>query len=324
MAAPASGLGAAFFGAATVGVGPRLLAFLVDCVVVALVATLVLVLGGPVLAALVAVEIAVGVVVWEARTGCTFGNLALGLRAARQEAPYAPGLRRGALRALVVAAGHLVAGVGQWLVIGSVAFDRGALHQGWHDRVARAVVVDVRRSGPTAASPVAPAAPVSTLAPVAPVAASGTGGSVATVGSRVPSPSGVSAVSSGSTSATRPAPPVTGARVVPVVVLTLDTGEAMTVGGPGVIGRAPRPTPGERCDHVVSMDDPERSLSRTHAHFGVDADGFWVRDAGSGNGTVVVLPSGQALVVGADRPSRVPSGATVRIGDRWFAVDVPR
>ena len=104
-------------------------------------------------------------------------------------------------------------------------------------------------------------------------------------------------------------------------VLTLDTGEAMSVSGPGVIGRAPRPRDGERCDHVVTVDDPQRSLSRTHARFGIDARGFWVADAGSGNGTVVVLPSGQSVVVAPERPTPVPSGSTVRIGDRTVLVE---
>ena len=87
----------------------------------ALVSGVVLALSGSaVLAALAAAELVVGIVVWEARTGRTFGNVLLGLRAARQETPYAPGLARGVPRALVLAAGHLVAGVGQWLVVGSV------------------------------------------------------------------------------------------------------------------------------------------------------------------------------------------------------------
>jgi pSer/pThr/pTyr-binding forkhead associated (FHA) protein len=95
----------------------------------------------------------------------------------------------------------------------------------------------------------------------------------------------------------------------------------MTVSGPGVIGRAPRPIAGERCDHVVVIDDPERSLSRTHARFGIDSRGFWVADAGSGNGTLVVLPTGQTAVVGPDRTVPVPSGSTVRLGDREVVVE---
>ncbi|MCR6687879.1 zinc ribbon domain-containing protein [Cellulomonas sp.] len=145
VSAPAPALGAAFDGAPTVGVGRRLLAYLIDAAVVAAVAGGVLVATGHVFyGALAAAELALGIVVWEARTGRTFGNLALGLRAARAESPYAPGLGRGAARSLVMLAGHAVGGVGQLVVVGSVGFDRGQLRQGWHDRAGRAVVVDVR------------------------------------------------------------------------------------------------------------------------------------------------------------------------------------
>lgn len=334
-------LGVAFDGVRTVPVGLRVVAYLVDALVVLVVAAAVLLATGEVVyAALAAAEVVVGLVVWEARTGCTVGNLALGVRAARVEAPYAPGLGRGALRSLVLVAGHAVAGVGQFVVLGSAGLDRSGLRQGWHDRAGRAVVVDVRgpragglgsrasSSAALAAAP-GPAAP----GPAAPgSAASGTaGGSVPA--RAAPSSAVVTAGSAGPvpTAAVAPAPAVRSgaspAAVAPrsgapaVFVLTLDTGEAMTVSGPGVIGRAPRPITGERCDHVVVIDDPERSLSRTHARFGVDARGFWVADAGSGNGTVVVLPSGQTAVVGADRPVPVPSGSTVRLGDREVVVE---
>src|SRR6478736_3096439 len=108
--APATApLGAAFDGVRAARVGQRLLAFLVDTVCVALVSGVVLALSGSaVLAGLAAAELVIGIVVWEARTGRTFGNVLLGLRAARQETPYAPGLARGVPRALVLAVAHLV------------------------------------------------------------------------------------------------------------------------------------------------------------------------------------------------------------------------
>lgn len=288
-------LGAAFDGVRTAGVGQRLLAFLVDTACVSVAGGVVLALThSAVLAGLAAVEVIVGIVVWEARTGRTFGNTLLGLRSARQETPYAPGLARSVPRALVLAAGHLVAGLGQWLVVGSVSFDKSGRGQGWHDHVGRSVVVDVR--GPRAPL----AAPSGTSLGRAPVAVPVRAAAVAT---STPPP---------------PAPPAVAAPAAYVV--TLDTGQAMTVSGPGLVGRAPQVVPGERCDHVIAIDDPERSLSRTHARFGLDRAGFWVADAGSGNGTVVVLPSGQSVPVAPEQRVVVPSGSTVRIGDRTFTV----
>lgn len=298
----AAPLGAAFDGVRTAGVGQRLLAFLVDTLAVSVAGGVVLALThSAVLAGLAAVEVIVGIVVWEARTGRTFGNTLLGLRSARQETPYAPGLARSVPRALVLAAGHLVAGLGQWLVVGSVSFDKAGRGQGWHDHVGRSVVVDVR--GPRA--PLAATSGVS--GGRAPVAVPVHAAAVAT--STPPAPAAV---------ATSPAPAVVPAPTAYVV--TLDTGQAMTVSGPGLVGRAPQVVPGERCDHVIAIDDPERSLSRTHARFGLDRAGFWVADAGSGNGTVVVLPSGQSVRAAPEQRVVVPSGSTVRIGDRTFTV----
>jgi hypothetical protein len=127
----------------------------------------------------------------------------------------------------------------------------------------------------------------------------------------------------------RPAPETTAPRVVhhqaqpsPFLV-TLDTGEVMSVTGPGLIGRAPRPAAGERCDHVVVVDDPERSVSRTHARFGIEDGTFWVSDAGSGNGTTLRLPGGRVVPVPADQRVLVPSGSTIQVGDRGVRIDAP-
>lgn len=102
--------------------------------------------------------------------------------------------------------------------------------------------------------------------------------------------------------------------------VTLDTGEAMAVSGPGYIGRRPAPPAGERCDHVIAVDDPGRSLSRTHARFGFDATGFWVEDCGSANGTAVVGADGSAVQAVAGERVTVPEGGSVRLGDRTFTV----
>jgi pSer/pThr/pTyr-binding forkhead associated (FHA) protein len=97
----------------------------------------------------------------------------------------------------------------------------------------------------------------------------------------------------------------------------------MTVTGPGLIGRAPRPVPGERCDHVIVIEDPERSVSRSHARFGIDDGTFWVSDAGSGNGTQLALPGGRVVAVPADQRVPVPSGGVIRVGDRTVTIHAP-
>jgi len=318
----AAPLGAAFDGVRTAGVGQRLLAFLVDTVCVSAAGLVVLALTrSVVLAGLAAVEVIVGIVVWEARNGRTFGNTLLGLRSARQETPYAPGLARSVPRAFVLAAGHLVAGLGQWLVVGSVSFDKGGRGQGWHDHVGRSVVVDVRGPRAPLAAPSAGAGAGASAGAPAPVAVP-IGAAAAGAGATTSTPTAPARATAVATAALAvPAAAAPAAVAAPTAyVVTLDTGQAMTVSGPGLVGRAPQVVPGERCDHVIAIHDPERSLSRTHARFGLDRAGFWVADAGSGNGTVVVLPSGQSVRADPEQRVVVPSGSTVRIGDRTFTV----
>ncbi|MCG7287216.1 RDD family protein [Cellulomonas sp. ACRRI] len=400
----------AFGDATPAGPGRRVLAYAVDAVAVGAVAGGLLAWTGSwLLAALVVVELAVGLLVWEAHTGRTLGNTVLGLRTAREETPYSVGPARAFLRGLVLAAGHAAAGLGQWVVVASGAFDKTGRAQAWHDRVGRAVVVDVRaheraveeaaeaeeRAGAVAvgaapraaaqvgapgvpqqqtagAAPgrppvvasatqpprplqVGPAAvtaavpPTPATQPPATVATPADGGAGAPTGRRaaraataqasaVPTAPPAAAAQPAAEAQSvgirpvvpaRPNPEPTAPRVVhhqaqpsPFLV-TLDTGEVMSVTGPGLIGRAPRPAAGERCDHVVVVDDPERSVSRTHARFGIEDGTFWVSDAGSGNGTTLRLPGGRVVPVPADQRVLVPSGSTIQVGDRGVRIDAP-
>lgn len=409
-----SALHPAFGDAAPAGTGRRVAAYAIDAAAVGLVAGGLLAWTGSVLlVALVVLELAVGLLVWEAHTGRTLGNTLLGLRTAREETPYSVGPARAFLRGLVLAAGHAAAGLGQWLVVASAAFDTSGRAQAWHDKVGRAVVVDVRAheraveealdaadaeaeraraqavgasagraaapagagvpagvpqqrpavggaaggvpaAGQVSAGPGGSGGPVGTpgAAPDAGTPAAGAPAAAPTsrraaraaaaaqipeVGAAGPGAAGVPAPGAdGGWSGVRPVVPALAqpepaapapalaaqARPTPFLV-TLDTGQVMTVTGPGLIGRSPRPAPGERCDHVVVVEDPERSVSRTHARFGIENGTFWVSDAGSGNGTTLRLPGGRVVPVPADQRVLVPSGSTIQVGDRGVRIDAP-
>ncbi|MEV7973577.1 FHA domain-containing protein [Cellulomonas sp. NPDC089187] len=359
--------------AAPAGLGRRLAAFTVDLAATAAVAAGVWFGTGHVLyPALAVVELGIGLTVWEARTGRTLGNSLFGLRTARVDAPYNVGPRRAFLRALPLAGGYLVAGVGEWAVVASAGFDRTGRNQGWHDRAGRAVVVDIRAqeraviadeealaqamSAPADAYAARPAAPrtagaagqsgVATVAvgqqvgattaatpggrpamtpvsrPSAPAAGQPNVPQTAHLASPSAPTTGQPGVSSAaSTGLPAPTPAANPPGMPTLHILTLDTGVAMSVTGPGVIGRAPQPIPGEPCDHVVTIEDPERSVSRTHARFGMDEGRFWVQDAGSGNGTTLQLPDGRVVPVPVDQRVAVPAGSTIQVGARSVHVD---
>lgn len=158
-AAPsASPLGPEFAGAPA-AVGSRLAALTIDVVAVAVVAVAVALLTrSAVLTALAVVELAVGLLILQARTGLGLGNALLRLRVSRSDAPYSPGLGRAFVRSFLTGAGSLVLGIGAWVVEASSAWDRGGKRRSWADRAAGTVVVAVpRRVRTESAAPAAPA-----------------------------------------------------------------------------------------------------------------------------------------------------------------------
>lgn len=113
--------------------------------------------------------------IWESRTGRTIGNSAMGLRTVSAEDRGPIGFVRELLRVLVLAAGSVVFVVGQIVVLLSPLWDKGGKVQGWQDKAARSVVIDIRAPQvpgtgltPVAAGPRAPGKPA--MRPTAPTA----------------------------------------------------------------------------------------------------------------------------------------------------------
>lgn len=103
---------------------------------------------------------------------------------------------------------------------------------------------------------------------------------------------------------------------VPVFTLQFSTGESVRVSGTGLIGRNPRPEPGELFDALVTIADPGRSVSKTHLEFGCSEGEFWVLDRFSGNGTVLQAPDAPARRCEPGLRIRVPRGSRVLIGEQ--------
>lgn len=103
-------------------------------------------------------------------------------------------------------------------------------------------------------------------------------------------------------------------------VLHFSTGERFGVHGSGLLGRLPRPQPGERFDDLLTVHDPGKSVSKTHLEIGRDGDDLWVSDRFSGNGTVVRHIDGSIRRCEPGRRYRVERGARVDIGEQFFLV----
>ncbi len=109
---------------------------------------------------------------------------------------------------------------------------------------------------------------------------------------------------------------VTGQRFV----LQFSTGESVTVVGTGIVGRNPVPEPAEYFDHVVTIVDPGKSVSKTHLEFGQTAGSFWVSDRFSGNGTVIREPDALPRRCDPGKRYRVARGTRVTMGEQFFVV----
>lgn len=103
-------------------------------------------------------------------------------------------------------------------------------------------------------------------------------------------------------------------------VLQFSTGESYTVVGSGLIGRNPRSEPGEVVDHLVTIVDPGRSVSKTHLEFGQDSGVFFVSDRHSGNGTIIREPGAEPRYADPGKRYRVVRGTRVDLGEQFVVI----
>lgn len=103
-------------------------------------------------------------------------------------------------------------------------------------------------------------------------------------------------------------------------VLQFSTGDSFTVYGTGLLGRRPLVEPGEFVDHLVTIVDPEKSVSKTHLEFGQENGAFWVSDRYSANGSVVREPDAESKRCDPGKRYRIVRGTRVDIGEQFFIV----
>jgi uncharacterized RDD family membrane protein YckC len=217
--------------------------------------------------------------------------------------------------------------------------------RGWHDMVARTVVVP-------ASTALADGVPQMSAAPsIQPPPLMGSNLVTAwSVGSQAPSPSGMPSllpqqqvVSTPPSYEPSPAmqqvpmivapaeqptvnhsfnPPPAARPILPKfgLVLRFDSGDEAVLNGTVLIGRDPTTGIGDDGVGLIRITDPTMSVSKTHMAIGVGGGEAWVEDRHSTNGVSVVRPQGETLRVDAGRRALVPVGGKVHFGDRWVEV----
>jgi uncharacterized RDD family membrane protein YckC len=287
--------------------------------------------------------------------GFSLGMLIMGLRIVNAVRFTRPGLGWMIVRGLVVGAASLVFAIGQYVVYLSPLWDSGRQGRGWHDKLARTWVIDVKagpnplkaRPGQLLADDRAAAAVDPRPAPAAPVTAApapAQAAAPATSSAPIADPWAVPrALAEPITTVPGFAPPPVVASAEPAVeedsertrltdsgrsaigtgvtVFHLDTGEVVPIIRHGALGRDPVSPGGDPSDILIAVAGDTLSVSKTHLEFGVDAGHVWVADRGSTNGSAIVREDGAEYPLDPGERITVVPGDRVRVGTRVFAVE---
>lgn len=95
----------------------------------------------------------------------------------------------------------------------------------------------------------------------------------------------------------------------------------LTVDAPLYLGRNPVVPDDDPDARAIAVDDPAKSVSKTHARLEVEGGLLWVADLDSTNGVWIVTPDGDATDVSPGRPMQVPAGADIELGDYVIQVE---
>lgn len=334
----------AFSGTAA-SVGAQVLAFSIDvALVVAVSVAVLLISGSAVFGTLAAAELIIFLWVLEARTGATVGSALLRLRASREDSPYSPGIGRSFVRRIIVGAGFLGAVVGAWVVVASAAWDKNGKNRGWADIAAHTQLVAVpprRRPAPQAAAPeyAAAGAPLAYPQAEAPIVLA-----APQVVSTLARPAVVNedSASQSQTGIPEPAfvasapiePPVEAAPVgdaptinVPealdgTILLVFDTGQREQFATPVAVNLGRNPVATDPTDALVTVNDPDSTVSKTHLRLEHSRGRTWVTDGGSTNGTDLLEDDGDVITLTPGNRVLVEQGVRVRMGNRAFTISV--
>jgi len=218
-------------------------------------------------------------------------------------------------------------------------------NQGWHDLAVDSVVIKQRslpprrpqqpgasRSKPVTAGPAAAVRSGAAASSAPPAARPATAGPPAATGagaSAMP-PAGVSSDSvrmrprqpSSAPAPTEVIPPSSGdGRPLDAGwFAVLDDGRELAVSGLVLLGRNPQARPGEDDAELIKVADETRTVSKTHLALGVDANGLFVMDRGSTNGTTLTTVANGSKPCPAGDVVPATEGI-VSFGDHWLRIE---
>ncbi len=103
-------------------------------------------------------------------------------------------------------------------------------------------------------------------------------------------------------------------------MLVLPDGRRVAVAHAVLVGRDPAQLKDWPTAELLAVDDPDDSVSKTHAAFVVDNGAFFMQDLNSTNGAIVTAPSGEERESGGKRVP-VDRGSVVEIGSYAIRIE---
>lgn len=98
-------------------------------------------------------------------------------------------------------------------------------------------------------------------------------------------------------------------------------GANVVVDGTILIGRDPTAHSDWPGAQLLPVNDPNNSLSKTHAVIASDAGGLWVADLNSTNGVVAIRTDGTEIELEGDQRVNVDAGWDIELGDLIIQVE---
>jgi hypothetical protein len=99
------------------------------------------------------------------------------------------------------------------------------------------------------------------------------------------------------------------------------SGQIVPISGALYIGRNPARTADRQDAELLAVDDPAKSLSKTHALLEVENGVLWVHDLDSTNGIFIVEPDASVIDVEPGNRAAVPAGAELELGEYVVRVE---
>ncbi len=96
--------------------------------------------------------------------------------------------------------------------------------------------------------------------------------------------------------------------------LLLHDGSLVQLSGTMLLGRDPSRVPGWESAALVKLNDPDKTVSKTHAGIDTRDGALTVVDLESTNGVAVIAPGAQATPLAPGLPHAVANGSTVLLG----------